>query len=85
MDAARWLRDSGVTIEDLAPAGSTDEGVDAILRVKTGGRSARFAVQAKSRAPYPHELERLKHELKRVTEERDILKKAAAYFAKELP
>jgi len=31
------------------------------------------------------ELERLKHELKRVTEERDILKKAAAYFAKELP
>ena len=31
------------------------------------------------------ELERLKRELKRVTEERDILKKAAAYFAKELP
>lgn len=31
------------------------------------------------------ELEQLKRELKRVTEERDILKKAAAYFAKELP
>ena len=31
------------------------------------------------------EVERLKAELKRVTEERDILKKAAAYFAKELP
>lgn len=31
------------------------------------------------------ELQRLKRELKRVTEERDILKKAAAYFAKELP
>ena len=30
------------------------------------------------------EIERLKAELKRVTEERDILKKAAAYFAKEL-
>ena len=30
------------------------------------------------------ELERLKAELKKVTEERDILKKAAAYFAKEL-
>jgi transposase len=29
------------------------------------------------------ELRRLKAELKRVTEERDILKKAAAYFAKE--
>jgi transposase len=31
------------------------------------------------------EIERLQHELKRVTEERDILKKAAAYFARELP
>jgi transposase len=31
------------------------------------------------------ELQRLKRELRRVTEERDILKKAAAYFAKELP
>ena len=30
------------------------------------------------------EVERLKAELKQVTEERDILKKAEAYFAKEL-
>ncbi len=30
------------------------------------------------------ELTRLRRELERVTEERDILKKAAAYFAKEL-
>jgi transposase len=30
------------------------------------------------------EVERLKAELKQVTEERDILKKAAAYFAREL-
>lgn len=30
------------------------------------------------------ELSRLRRELKAVTEERDILKKAAAYFAKEL-
>ena len=30
------------------------------------------------------EVERLKAELKRVTEDRDALKKAAAYFAKEL-
>ncbi len=29
------------------------------------------------------ELRRLKAELKRVTEERDILKKAATYFAKQ--
>lgn len=31
------------------------------------------------------EIRRLKRELERVTEERDILKKAAAYFARELP
>src|SRR5262245_9532937 len=31
------------------------------------------------------EIERLKRELKKVSEERDIFKKAAAYFAKELP
>ncbi len=31
------------------------------------------------------ELDMLKRELKQVTEERDILKKAAAYFAKQLP
>ena len=31
------------------------------------------------------EVERLRRELKQVTMERDILKKAAAYFAKELP
>lgn len=30
------------------------------------------------------EVERLRRELKKVTEERDILKKAAAYFAREL-
>ena len=43
----------------LAVAG-TDAGVDAILEVETGDRGARFAVQAKSRAPYPYELERPK-------------------------
>ena len=30
------------------------------------------------------EIKRLKKELARVTEERDLLKKAAAYFAKEI-
>ena len=31
------------------------------------------------------EMKRLKRELERVTQERDILKKAATYFARELP
>lgn len=36
------------------------------------------------KADQDSEIVRLKRELARVTEERDILKKAAAYFAKEL-
>ena len=39
--------------------------------------------ERQAQASQAEELRRLKAELKRVTEERDILKKAAAYFAKE--
>lgn len=66
MDPVRWLRNSGLRVEDLTPAGGMDAGVDAILDVAVGGHGARFAVRAKSRAPYPHEVERLQrswHEL----------------------
>jgi hypothetical protein len=59
MDAVRWLRESGLKVADLAPVRGTDTGVDAILDVAVGDRSARFAVQTKNRAPYPHEVERL--------------------------
>ena len=46
----------------------------------------KFSVPAETRQEQQSqsaEIRRLKAELKRVTEERDILKKAAAYFAKE--
>jgi transposase len=46
---------------------------------------AAFGGPGRKSVPDRSEVERLKAELKRVTEERDILKKAAAYFAKELP
>ena len=46
MDATRWLRESGLTVEDLTPADETDTGIDAILEVDTDDHSARFAVQA---------------------------------------
>jgi transposase len=44
------------------------------------------AFQGSGRKPTAQqsEVQRLKAELKRVTEERDILKKAATYFAKDL-
>jgi hypothetical protein len=60
MDAVRWLRDSGLRVEDLTAASREDAGVDAVLDVAVGDRSMLFAVQAKSRAPYPHEVERLR-------------------------
>jgi hypothetical protein len=66
MDSVRWLRDSGLKVKDLTPSDGADAGVDAILDVAVGDRSARFAVKAKGRAPYPHEVERLQrswHEL----------------------
>lgn len=48
--------------------------------LKHYGQPAKVRQEQQSQAS---ELRRLKAELKRVTEERDILKKAAAYFAKE--
>ena len=66
MGAVRWLRDAGLEVEDRTPSGEVDAGVDAILDVAVGDRSARFAVQAKSRAPYPHELERLQRSRNRL-------------------
>ena len=59
MDAARWLRESGLQVEDVTAVREEDVGADSILDVAAGDRSARFAVEAKSRAPYPHEVERL--------------------------
>jgi transposase len=48
--------------------------------LKGYGRPAEVRQEQQSQAA---EMRRLKAELKRVMEERDILKKAAAYFAKE--
>ena len=42
-----------------------------------------LAAQRQAQGAQADELRKLKAELKRVTEERDILKKAAAYFAKQ--
>ena len=49
-----------------------------------GKGDAAFRGQGRKPLDQQGEVERLKAELRKVTEERDILKKAAAYFAKEL-
>jgi hypothetical protein len=59
MEAVRWLRESGLKVEDRASADEADAGADAVLDVAADGDSTRFAVQVKRRAPYPHEMERL--------------------------
>ncbi|ADD69432.1 transposase IS3/IS911 family protein [Denitrovibrio acetiphilus DSM 12809] len=46
---------------------------------KYGSDNSDYKIQS----DHQSEINRLKKELRRVTEERDILKKAAAYFAKE--
>ena len=54
-------------------------------QLKTKGDDSAFRGPGRLPVDQQSEIERLKRELKKVTEERDILKKAAAYFAKELP
>jgi len=54
-------------------------------QVKKHGPAGAFNGPGRPAAPSSDELVELRKELERVKEERDILKKAAAYFAKELP
>ena len=55
------------------------------LEDKSGDIASAFNGPGRKPIAQQSELERLKRELAQVTEERDILKKAAAYFAKQLP
>jgi len=50
-----------------------------------GKGDAAFRGPGRAPASEESEIARLKRELERVREERDILKKAAAYFARDLP
>lgn len=55
------------------------------LEVKAGDTQAAFNGPGRKLLAQQPEIEQLKRELVRITEERDILKKAAAYFARQLP
>lgn len=54
-------------------------------QLQKGGEARAFRGPGRKSLNEQSEVERLKCELKQVTEERDILKKAATYFAKALP
>jgi hypothetical protein len=57
MNVVRWLRESGLRVDDYAGAGVERAG--AVLDVAEGAQGARFVAEWRSRAPYPHEVQRL--------------------------
>jgi transposase len=82
-EAVQLITDKGYSIAEA----SRNLGVEySVLRrwKKQFEQDPSFAFPGKGRQrPHDEELRRLKKDLERVTEERDILKKALAYFAED--
>lgn len=77
--AVRQVLERGHSVTDVAERlGITSKSLYDWLK-RYGESRERYAEQSKEQ----QEIKRLKAELKRMTDERDILKKAAAYFARE--
>lgn len=77
IEAVKQVTDRGHSVAEVATRlDVTTHSLYAWIK-KCGPDSAEHQAKADEQA----EIRRLKKELKRVTEERDILKKAAAYFA----
>lgn len=77
IEAVKQVTDRGHSVAEVASRlGTTTHSLYAWIK-KYGPDSAEHRARSDEQA----EIQRLKKELKRVTEERDILKKAAAYFA----
>lgn len=78
IEAVKQVTERGHSVAEVATRlGVTSHSLYTWLK-KYGPRSVEYQAEKDAEA----EIRRLKAELKRVTEERDILKKAAAYFAK---
>ena len=78
VEAVKQVTERGHSVAEMAVRlGVTAHSLYAWLK-KYGPRSVEYQAEKDQAA----EIHRLKAELKRVSEERDILKKAAAYFAK---
>lgn len=79
IEAVKQVVDRGYSVADVAKRlDVTTHSLYAWIK-KFGPDSAEHNARSEADA----EIRRLQKELKRVTEERDILKKAAAYFAKQ--
>jgi transposase len=79
IEAVKQVTDRGHSVYDVATRlGVTTHSLYAWVR-RYGDPPAQHATITDQQG----EIKRLKAELRRVTEERDILKKATAYFAKE--
>lgn len=77
IEAVKQVTERGYSVAEVADRlGTTTHSIYAWIK-KFGPDKEQHQVHADEQA----EIRRLKRELQRVTEERDILKKAAAYFA----
>lgn len=87
IEAVRQLEQGQVTGTQLALMLGVKRSI--IYRWKkelaTHGPDISFPGKGRARTDEQTEIQRLKRELEQVKQERDILKKAAAYFARELP
>ena len=80
IEAVKHITERGLRVADIAERlGVSTHSLYAWVK-----RYSKPQIQRQQVDDQQAELRRLRAELKRVTEERDILKKAAAYFAKEL-
>ena len=78
-EALRRVRDSGVTVSQVA----RDLGVKQQTLQRWQQLESRTGARSEGEAAGPGELARLRRENLRLRAERDILKKAIGYFAKE--
>lgn len=78
IEAVKQMREQGHSAYDL----SKRLGIATDTLYRWGRQYSKPQAQREEERSQSEEIRRLKAELQRVTEERDILKKAAAYFAK---
>ena len=78
IEAVRQITERGHSMAEVAKRLGVTTHSLYMWKKRFGGTSPQQSTQVDENA----EIRRLKAELRRVTEERDILKKAAAYFAK---